>query len=375
MKFNSKLFIKVIYASLFSSKKLGVRLTHRRIIFLTIFSVVWPLAMCIHWLCFFLDDILFPGYKQIKIIKPLFIIGNPRSGSTFLHRVIASDPAFTCFSTWDVFIAPSVIQKKFYRIVANLDSKYGKNILHSVARWLDSHTLQRLQKHPTSFFKPEEDENVHLLQWESYFISVLFPYKSLLSKYAFFDDALSATHKKRILTFYRAMLQRHMYATGKQYFVAKSPSFSAKIQTISEYFPDARFVYLVRDPSYMLPSTIEWISYARSQFTGVVSHDITAEILEVTKYWYSHPLEFIDTHHSNSNHILTYESLTSKSESVITNLYKNLGYTKPDNLHASVVSQINDHNRFKKREGSKRSKFQTKVIEREYPDIVSRFNY
>ena len=47
-----------------------------------------------------------------------------------------------------------------------------------------------------------------------------------------------------------------MYATGKKYFVAKNPAFSPKIATLMEFFPDARIIYLVRNPLDMLPSTI-----------------------------------------------------------------------------------------------------------------------
>ena len=47
-----------------------------------------------------------------------------------------------------------------------------------------------------------------------------------------FDEALSPEHKRRIMAFYKSMLQRHMYATGKKYFVAKNPAFSAKIEYV-----------------------------------------------------------------------------------------------------------------------------------------------
>ena len=35
-----------------------------------------------------LDRIAFPGYRQQPIDRPIFIVGNPRSGTTFLHRLL-----------------------------------------------------------------------------------------------------------------------------------------------------------------------------------------------------------------------------------------------------------------------------------------------
>src|SRR4029450_8548812 len=76
----------------------------------------------------------------------------------------------------------------------------------------------------------------------------------------------AADRKQRTMKFYKSMLQRHMYATGKKYFVAKNPAFSPKIATLLELFPDARIIYLARNPLDMLPSTVSWINYARRVF-------------------------------------------------------------------------------------------------------------
>lgn len=49
--------------------------------------VLPPLALLTH-LCLALDHLLFPGFKKVKIEKPIFIVGNLRTGSTFLHRLV-----------------------------------------------------------------------------------------------------------------------------------------------------------------------------------------------------------------------------------------------------------------------------------------------
>ena len=45
-------------------------------------------------MCLALDVLLFPGIKHIRIESPVFIAGCPRSGTTFLHRVLTTPPSY-----------------------------------------------------------------------------------------------------------------------------------------------------------------------------------------------------------------------------------------------------------------------------------------
>jgi hypothetical protein len=74
MKYNFQLFWRTFYRSFFDHKNTTARLTKKRLIFLLLFYIVWPLGGLIHWFCFWLDDILFPAYKNHPIEKPLFIL-------------------------------------------------------------------------------------------------------------------------------------------------------------------------------------------------------------------------------------------------------------------------------------------------------------
>jgi hypothetical protein len=48
-----------------------------------------------------------PGYLQVKIQKPLIIVGLPRTGSTVLHKLLAVDPQFQGVPLW-LYHAPMV---------------------------------------------------------------------------------------------------------------------------------------------------------------------------------------------------------------------------------------------------------------------------
>ena len=43
-----------------------------------------------------------PGIADEKIVKPIFIVGFPRTGTTILHDILAQDPANRAPLTWEV---------------------------------------------------------------------------------------------------------------------------------------------------------------------------------------------------------------------------------------------------------------------------------
>jgi hypothetical protein len=164
-----------------------------------------------------------------------------------------------------------------------------------------------------------------------------------LPNYQHFDEAIPDKHKKRIMAFYMSMLQRHMYATGKKYFVAKNPAFSPKIETLVEFFPDARIIYLARNPLDMLPSTVSWINYARRVFTdpGDGYHYLD-EIVDFTQHWYQHPLQYLDSHPSPRYLILNYDDLIQRPEQVLREFYEQFGYPDKPGLEDIIDEAVKD---------------------------------
>jgi hypothetical protein len=331
-----------------------------------------------HWFFFFLDDLLFPGHKTQPVEKPLFILGNLRSGSTFLHRLLSRDTeTFTSLTIWDIYLTPSVTQKKITQFFARLDKKLGGH-LHRALYAFDRRTLGQVKIHRISFFQPEEDENILFHLWDSLWVSFLFPFMDEFPNYQHFDEALPPERKRRIMSFYRSMLQRHMYATGKKYFVAKNPAFSPKIATLLEFFPDARIIYLARNPLDMLPSTVSWINYARRVFTEPKEKYLYLdEIVDFTQHWYRYPLQYLDAHPSPRHLILNYDDLIQRPEQVIRSFYEQFGYPdKPgldqivDQAVKETLSFSSDHTYSYEEMG-----FTRQQIVEIYADIFERFGF
>ena len=378
MYYNFRLFWRTTYRSFFASKNTPTHLTRKRITFLLLFYLVWPIGSLMHWLFFFLDDIFFPGYKTQPIEKPLFILGNLRSGSTFLHRLLSRDSeTFTSLTIWDIYLTPSVTQKKITQFISRMDKRFG-GYLHRLLYNFDQRTLGKIKIHRISFFQPEEDENILLHIWDSLWVSFLFPFMDEFPNYQHFDEALPRERKRRIMAFYKSMLQRHMYATGKKFFVAKDPAFSPKIETLLEFFPDARIIYLARNPLDMLPSSISWINYARRVFTEPKEKYLYLdEIVDFTQHWYRYPLKFLDSHPSPRHLILNYDDLIQRPEQVIRAFYEQFGYPDKPGLDGIVDEAVKETLSFNSDHvySYEEMGFTREQIVELYTDIFERFGF
>jgi hypothetical protein len=66
----------------------------------TMLSVISALNMA----CLALDGILFPGFLDEKLLPPVFIVGNARSGTTNFHRLMSSvdEEQFLPLKMWEI---------------------------------------------------------------------------------------------------------------------------------------------------------------------------------------------------------------------------------------------------------------------------------
>lgn len=351
MKYNLKLFIQSFYKSFFKSKGTHARLTKKRLGFLILFYIVWPLWGAIVWFTFLLDRIFFHRFVYQPVEKPLFITGNFRSGSTYLQRMIAKDKAqFASARTWDIFLAPSVTLTKVYSVLQTIDGFFGNPIKKSFKKF-DQNTLGRVDIHRVSFFEPEEDENFLLHNWSSYFCGVLFPFMEDYQQYLYFDQQVPVKKKQEVMHFYQRMLQRFLFSRGGNHkLLSKNPSICPKIASIYDTFPTARVIYLVRNPLEMLPSTISWLGYAWQIFSDPLTpYPYSEKILEFSKYWYEYPLSILDKMDPSQYLIIKYNDLVQEPQELIRKIYDHFSYEMSPHFEKEVGMMVRQANKFHSR--------------------------
>jgi hypothetical protein len=239
-------------------------LTIRRFFYLLFFYLVFLIIEFMNWLGFCLDEILFPQYKHLQVEAPVFIIGNPRSGTTFLQRLMAQDTNnFTCTKTWEIFLAPSITQRTLFHALARFDRWLGQFIpsplrfvFNKLASWVKDINHER---HQTRLRAHEEDLFFLVHIWSSLVIWHVAGILDYGRKYAYFDQRIPQDQQDKIMQFYYRCLQKHLYywqrKTGQtKTYLAKNPLANGKIQALKRYFPQARFIYLQRDPVKVVSS-------------------------------------------------------------------------------------------------------------------------
>jgi len=328
MNFNLRLFLRQIRYSLTKSEGTPARLTPKRAAILLFFFPIFTILKLSSWLGFAWDDIFYREYKQQKLAQPVFIIGNPRSGTTFLHRLMANDKTnFSVIRMWEVMFAPSVSQRKVIWSFQKIDDALGGRL----QRWLlarEKMTWLSNPMHKMGLQEPEEDESILFNIWETIFTSVFFPHPDLVRNYAYFDKQMPLLRRRKIMRFYRDCLRRHLFARNSdKKFLSKNPTFSPKVDSIYEFFPDAKIIYLVRNPLDTIPSIISWMSYEWKQFSDPAENYLFKDyMLELAKEWYEYPLERFSKAPTDSYVILRYEDLVRNPKQIVTGIYEKFGF-------------------------------------------------
>ena len=237
----------------FAEKPRGSRRTT-----IVILAVFIPVFAAVNAACMVLDFVLFPGLLRVNPRRPVFIVGHARSGTTLLHRLMSGDSErFSVFLTWELFF-PSIVQKKLVRWLGRMDRRWLDGAVDKRIRaWEDKTFAKGREMHPMSLTGPEEDEFVLALSCASGVWVLVFPYWREL-QHLYYTDEMPARRRRRLMRFYRACVMRQLYLNGAhKVHLSKNPTFSGKIESLIETFPDARFVVCMRSPYETIPSLLK----------------------------------------------------------------------------------------------------------------------
>jgi hypothetical protein len=295
--------------------------------------LLMPLCLLLwitHAFFLLLDELLFPRYRRVHLRAPLFVVGPPRSGTTFLHRVLARDTErFTCFTLGEMVFAPAICEKYVLAFLARIDRLFASPIERRLRRAEEKLFDVSKDIHRLSFLEPEEDYILLGYLFATHLLVVLFPFLDTFHYLYYFDEEASPAEKRRVMRFYRRCLQRHLYFHGedKTYFT-KNPYFTPFILTLAEEFPDARFLINLREPLAVCASYLSlWCipydglgndpdDYLRVRFS-----------LDWLRDMYLHTARCIERLGPDRAQTIPYEDLARHPRDTILACYARLGYT------------------------------------------------
>ena len=288
--------------------------------------LVIPLMSSFTAICFFLDGLLFPRLWRVQVKEPVFIVGHARSGTTLMHRIMARDgERFSAFMLYELFF-PSLIQKKLIRLLATCDRNWlGGRIEKRMQAWEKEKFGKTQDIHRMGLTLFEEDDFIFTLSCASGYWIVLLPYMDKLDFYHV--DQRPPASRQRMMRFYGECVRRQLYLNGPdKIHLSKNPTFCGRVGTITEVFPDARIVYMARNPEETIPSLLKLMKTGWSM-RGWNEQDMfrSLRILAEQSYeTYTAPLEVIANHKEIRSAIVDYRELVDDTRNTVQKVYAEL---------------------------------------------------
>ncbi len=256
MKYFSASFYYVRYSILGKIIAESYRQFHWRVWLLAVlFIFLYSLHQFLSLFFRLLDEIFHRGHRKVKITQPVFIISNPRSGTTYLHRLMALDEdrfTYTKFAH-TFFMTSSFVQ--FYYVFRWIDRNILRRAISKTMDALDDKFWGGWDDiHAMGFNKAEEDELVFAQQMMSVGVMIPFPYFDKIHDNKFLDNEPQEV-RHNVMDFYESCVKRFMFRAGNhKTYLAKNVMSTGRFKTLMQRFPDAKIIYIARHPYYSVPS-------------------------------------------------------------------------------------------------------------------------
>lgn len=279
--------------------------------------------------------------KRIQAIDfkknpPVFVIGHWRSGTTHLHYLLSKDNQFSYLEAFQAF---------FFR-VALVSKKTMKPLLNRLmprTRPQDNVVIDAGA--PT-----EEEHPLTNLTHRSSMHSFFFPKnQNYFKRYHLFET--SEKSLSRWKKSYKRMLQEIAYYNGpERTLLLKNPHNTARIKVLKEMFPNAKFIFIHRNPFDVYKSTEHlYKKTIKSQFLQKFSDEEISECViscyELVMKQYLDLKKFIPEDQLTE---ISFNDLSNSPLSELERIYKTLNMAGFEKIKPSFESYIQDQKNYKK---------------------------
>lgn len=247
--------------------------------------------------------------------RPIFITGMPRSGSTFLHELLAADPGNRVPRVWEVLFPVPASQAK--------GSGRETWVRKAAARlwWFRHLAPQADSVHPLRADMPQECVAIH-----SYtFLSEEFLATCRLPGYEAF---LHSADLRPVYLWQRRFLQYLQGHGPAKRWVLKSPDHVYGLEELFATFPDAVIIQTHRNPLQVLRSCIRLVQVLHGLFAhSANSRQLAAREARVLAEAMERFIGFRDSHPELAERFidLEYSELVSDPLAAVRRIYQRLG--------------------------------------------------
>uniref|UniRef100_C6DYF5 Sulfotransferase n=1 Tax=Geobacter sp. (strain M21) TaxID=443144 RepID=C6DYF5_GEOSM len=287
-------------------------------------------------LCIQRDRQQYPAIAQEEIRQPLFITGLPRSGSTFLHALLAQDPGCRSPLVWEVMHPSPPPDCATFRCDPRI-ALTAKEL-----SWIDVLMPGFERCHCIGATLPQEC----IAMTDHSFLSYLFESMYYVTSYRSWHDRQDKLPAYR---YHRLFLQQLQWRCPGSHWVLKAPSHLMALESLFQVYPDARVVMTHRDPLKVLPSCASFAHLLRAPFTGPI--DLAELGGEVSRRWEDSALAATRFRAGASGgggrfHDVNYPDLLRDPMAVVQGIYrfldKELAPEAEEAMHLFILQQPKD---------------------------------
>jgi omega-hydroxy-beta-dihydromenaquinone-9 sulfotransferase len=194
-----------------------------------------------------LDNTFSRKLRRTRADRPIVLVGNPRTGTTFLQRFL-SDNGFGSGMELFLMLYPSLLLQRALRPILPVLEKLSPAKFHST------------EAHETSLSSVETDDvGVLFRHLDGFFLYGFF--LSFEEKDAFreFDPRVRDT-SQRDFDWLEQLWRRSLVLHRAKRNIAKLFSLAVRLPQFLERFPQAQILYMARDPLAVIPSSMSLVT-------------------------------------------------------------------------------------------------------------------
>ncbi|QDT44827.1 Sulfotransferase domain protein [Gimesia alba] len=301
-----------------------------------------------------LENLIFSRrVNKTKLEPPVFIIGHWRSGTTLLHNLMSMDKQFI-YPNMGAMLFPS-----HFLLTEPLLKQVVRRLLPK---------QRPMDNMPVTWDLPQEDEtSIMLLHLMSPYLAIGFSDQPEVYERYYELDQLTPKEaslwKKNFIYFMKKLTFK---AGGNKRVLLKSPTHTFRIPFLLKMFPDARFVYIYRNPYKVYNSTLH---LRRTMFgdNGFAPLDME-KLEEDMAHIYENHLHVYErdrqTVPEGQLHEVRFEDLEADPVSELRRVYEHLNLDGFEELEKNMQPYLKDQKSYKKNKYEMDADQEKKIYER-----------
>ena len=225
-----------------------------------------------------------PEIQEQPVSPQIFITGTPKSGSTFLHRLLGLDLNNRAPLMWEVMFplpAPMCVTFDSDPRIRKTDKRLR------LLRWTHPAIIQA---HPLGAHIPPECGSILGYSFESYVFLDMFSIPS-------YETWLRSRDMEQAYEFHLSFLKHLQWQCPPQRWVLKSSDHVHSLTTLMKTYPESRIIFLHRDPIKVLQAASSQMTLVKSVFSHSLNPRVLGDYESRTLYDKAREIiEFRNTH-------------------------------------------------------------------------------